>query len=178
LWKNILSVIWRDQIFKLMMMNLHNIKPANGSTHKEKRLGRGEASGKGGTSTKGNKGGQSRAGYQRKMAHEGGQMPIQRRLPKRGFKNPDRISYVVFNLSQIEQLAEKYDIKEISASNLYSNGLVSRTDLVKILGNGELKSKLNFKVSAASKKARLAIEGSGGSLEIIELKKPVMGTKS
>jgi large subunit ribosomal protein L15 len=178
LWKNILSVIWRDQIFKLMMMNLHNIKPAKGSTHKEKRLGRGEASGKGGTSTKGNKGGQSRAGYQRKMAHEGGQMPIQRRLPKRGFKNPDRISYVAFNLSQIEQLAEKYDIKEISASNLYSNGLVSRTDLVKILGNGELKSKLNFKVSAASKKARLAIEGSGGSLEIIELKKPVMGTKS
>jgi large subunit ribosomal protein L15 len=159
-------------------MNLHSIKPAKGATHKEKRLGRGEASGKGGTSTKGNKGGQSRAGYQRKMAHEGGQMPIQRRLPKRGFKNPHRVSYVVFNLSQIEQLAEKYDIKEVSAANLYANGLISRTDLVKILGNGELKSKLNFKVNAVSEKAKKAIEGVGGSLEIIELKKPVMGTKS
>jgi large subunit ribosomal protein L15 len=166
------------QIFKLATMNLHNIKPAKGATHKEKRLGRGEASGKGGTSTKGNKGGQSRAGYQRKMAHEGGQMPIQRRLPKRGFKNPHRVSYVVFNLSQIEQLAEKYDIKEISAANLYASGLIARTDLVKILGNGELKSKLNFKVNAVSEKAKTAIEGSGGSLEIIELKKPAMGAKS
>ena len=107
-------------------MNLHTIRPAKGATHKEKRLGRGEASGKGGTSTKGNKGGQSRAGYQRKMAHEGGQMPIQRRLPKRGFKNPHRVSYMVFNLSQIEQLAEKYDIKEVSAANLYANGLISQ----------------------------------------------------
>ena len=98
--------------YQILAMNLHNIKPAKGATHKEKRLGRGEASGKGGTSTKGNKGGQSRAGYQRKMAHEGGQMPIQRRFPKRGFKNPHRVSYNVFNLSQIEQLAEKYDIKE------------------------------------------------------------------
>jgi large subunit ribosomal protein L15 len=166
------------QIFKFSVMNLHNIKPAKGSTHKEKRLGRGEASGKGGTSTKGNKGGQSRAGYQRKMAHEGGQMPIQRRLPKRGFKNPHRVSYVVFNLSQIEQLAEKYDIKEISAANLYASGLIARTDLVKILGNGELKSKLNFKVNAVSEKAKKAIEGSGGSLEILKVKEVVMGTKS
>ena len=159
-------------------MNLHTIRPAKGATHKEKRLGRGEASGKGGTSTKGNKGGQSRAGYQRKMAHEGGQMPIQRRLPKRGFKNPHRVSYVVFNLSQIEQLAEKYNIKEISAANLYANGLIARTDLVKILGNGELKSKLSFKVNATSEKAKKAIEGAGGKLELIEVKKVVMGVKS
>jgi large subunit ribosomal protein L15 len=159
-------------------MNLHTIKPAKGATHKEKRLGRGEASGKGGTSTKGNKGGQSRAGYQRKMAHEGGQMPIQRRLPKRGFKNPHRVSYIVFNLSQIEQLAEKYDIKEISAANLYANGLIARTDLVKILGNGELKTKLSFRVNAVSEKAKKAIEVSGGSLEILEVKKVVMGAKS
>jgi large subunit ribosomal protein L15 len=159
-------------------MNLHTIKPAKGATHKEKRLGRGEASGKGGTSTKGNKGGQSRAGYQRKMAHEGGQMPIQRRLPKRGFKNPHRVSYVVFNLSQIEQLAEKYDIKEISAANLYANGLIGRTDQVKILGNGELKAKLNFKVNAVSEKAKKAIEGAGGSLEILKVKEVVLGTKS
>src|ERR1700712_4129425 len=98
-------------------MKLHTIKPAKGATHKEKRLGRGEASGKGGTSTKGNKGGQSRAGYQRKMAHEGGQMPIQRRLPKRGFKNNNRISYKVFNLSQIEELAAKYEITEVTSEN-------------------------------------------------------------
>jgi len=159
-------------------MNLHNIKPAKGATHKEKRLGRGEASGKGGTATKGNKGGQSRAGYQRKMAHEGGQMPIQRRLPKRCFKNPHRVSYVVFNLSQIEQLAEKYDIKEVSAANLYANGLIARTDLVKILGNGELKTKLNFKVSAVSEKAKKAIEEIGGTLEILKVKEVVMGVKS
>ncbi|MDP4130347.1 MAG: 50S ribosomal protein L15 [Bacteroidota bacterium] len=149
-------------------MNLHTIRPAKGATHKEKRLGRGEASGKGGTSTKGNKGGQSRAGYQRKMAHEGGQMPIQRRLPKRGFKNPDRVSYKVFNLSQIEQLADKYDIKEFSADNLYANGLIARTDLVKILGNGELKTKLLFRVNAVSGKAKEAIEGAGGTIEIIK----------
>jgi len=167
-----------SQILKFLAMNLHTIKPAKGATHKEKRLGRGEASGKGGTSTKGNKGGQSRAGYQRKMAHEGGQMPIQRRLPKRGFKNPHRVSYVVFNLSQIEQLAEKYDIKEISAANLYASGLIARTDRVKILGNGELKSKLSFKVNAVSEKAKKAIEGAGGSLEILKVKEVVMGAKS
>jgi large subunit ribosomal protein L15 len=159
-------------------MNLHTIRPAKGATHKEKRLGRGEASGKGGTSTKGNKGGQSRAGYQRKMAHEGGQMPIQRRLPKRGFKNPHRVSYRVFNLAQIEQLAEKYDITEISTANLYATGLIARTDVVKILGNGELKSKLSFKVNAVSDKAKLAIEASGGSLEIIKVKEVVIPVKS
>src|SRR5688500_20319305 len=124
-------------------MNLHNIRPAKGATHKPKtRLGRGEASGKGGTSTKGNKGGQSRAGYKRKMAHEGGQMPIQRRLPKRGFNNPHRVEYKVFNLGQLEQLVEKYSMTEISLENLFMNGLVSQNDKVKILGNGELKSKL------------------------------------
>ena len=96
-------------------MKLHELKPAKGATHKPKtRLGRGEASGKGGTSTKGNKGGQSRAGYQRKMAHEGGQMPIQRRVPKRGFKNPNRIEYKVFNLGQIDQLVEKYGITDFT----------------------------------------------------------------
>ena len=116
-------------------MKLHTLKPAKGATHKEKRIGRGEASGKGGTSTKGNKGGQSRAGYKSKMAHEGGQMPIQRRLPKRGFKNYNRVEYKVFNLGQIEQLAEKYNIKEVSLENLYINGLVSQNDKVKILGN-------------------------------------------
>jgi len=149
-------------------MKLHEIKPAYGATHKPKpRLGRGEASGKGGTSTKGNKGGQSRAGYQRKMAHEGGQMPIQRRLPKRGFSNAHRVEYKVFNLGQVEQLAEKYGIEDFSLENLYVAGLVNRTDKVKILGNGELKRKLSFKVHAASEKAKSAIEAAGGSVEIL-----------
>lgn len=148
-------------------MKLHNLKPAEGSTHKQKRLGRGEASGKGGTSTKGNKGGQSRAGYKRKMAHEGGQMPIQRRLPKRGFKNNNRVEFKVFNIGQVDQLTEKYGIPEFSVENLYVNGLIGRTDKVKILGNGELKSSLVFKVNAVSEKAKSVIEAAGGSVEIL-----------
>lgn len=149
-------------------MNLHNLRPAKGAVHKEKRLGRGEGSGHGGTSTKGNKGGQSRAGYKRKRAHEGGQMPIQRRVPKRGFKNPHRIEYKVFNLGQIDQLLEKYEIKDFSLETLYSNGLISQTDRIKILGNGALKSKLAFKVNAISAKAKEAIETAGGSVEIVK----------
>ncbi|MEX6687902.1 50S ribosomal protein L15 [Danxiaibacter flavus] len=149
-------------------MKLHNLQPAAGSVHKEKRLGRGEASGKGGTSTKGNKGGQSRAGYQRKNAHEGGQMPIQRRIPKRGFKNGNRVEFRVFNIGQIEELADKYGFTEISLENLYINGLISRTDKVKVLGNGELKTKLTFKVNAVSEKAKSAIEAAGGSVEVLK----------
>src|SRR3954469_15545119 len=128
-------------------MKLHNLKPAQGSTHKEKRLGRGEASGKGGTATKGNKGGQSRAGYKSKMAHEGGQMPIQRRIPKRGFKNPHRVEYKVLNLGQIDNIIEKYGFNEINLENLYINGIISQTDSIKILGNGELKNAVTFKVN-------------------------------
>jgi large subunit ribosomal protein L15 len=149
-------------------MKLHNLRPAKGAVHKEKRLGRGEGSGHGGTSTKGNKGGQSRAGYKRKMAHEGGQMPIQRRIPKRGFKNVNRIEYKVFNLGQIDQLVDKYGIKEFTLENLYTNGLISQTDRVKVLGNGELKAKLPFKVNAISEKAKQAIETAGGSVEIVK----------
>ena len=153
---------------KIKHMQLHNLKPAKGSTHKEKRLGRGEASGKCCTSTKGNKGGQSRAGYKSKMAHEGGQMPIQRRVPKRGFKNPDRVEYRVFNLGQIEQIVEKYGFTEFSLENLYINSLISRTDLVKVLGNGELKTKLSFKINAVSAKAKEAIEAAGGTVELLK----------
>lgn len=149
-------------------MQLHNLRPAKGSTHKEKRLGRGEASGKGGTSTKGNKGGQSRAGYKIKMAHEGGQMPIQRRLPKRGFTNNNRVEYKVFNLGQIDLLIEKYGITEFTSENLYVNGLISQSDRIKILANGELKAKLSFKVNAASEKAKVAIEAAGGTVEIVQ----------
>jgi large subunit ribosomal protein L15 len=102
------------------------------------------------------------------MAHEGGQMPIQRRIPKRGFKNNNRVEYKVLNLGQIDQLAAKYSLTEFSLQNLYINGLISQTDAVKILGNGELKGKFSFKVNAASEKAKTAIEAAGGSLEIVK----------
>jgi large subunit ribosomal protein L15 len=149
-------------------MNLHSLRPAKGATHKEKRIGRGEASGKGGTSTKGNKGGQSRAGYKRKMAHEGGQMPIQRRVPKRGFKNINRIEYKAINLGQVDHFAEKYGITEFSPENLYVNGLISGTDRIKILGNGEMKGKFTFKVHAISAKAKAALEATGSTVEIVK----------
>lgn len=149
-------------------MNLHSLKPAKGATHKEKRLGRGEASGKGGTSTKGNKGGQSRAGYKSKKAHEGGQMPIQRRIPKRGFTNINRVEYKVFNLGQFDHYAEKYGITEFNLQNLYINNLISQSDLVKVLGNGEIKGKYSFKVNAISAKAKSAIEAAGGTVEIVK----------
>ncbi len=149
-------------------MKLHNLKPAEGSVKKAIRIGRGEASGKGGTSTKGNKGGQSRAGYKSKMAHEGGQMPIQRRIPKRGFKNINRIDYKVFNLGQLDQLVEKYGFTEISLENLYVNGLINRTDRVKVLATGELKAKLSFKINAISDKAKTAIEALGGTVEVVK----------
>ena len=149
-------------------MELHNLRPAKGAVHKAKRIGRGEASGKGGTSTKGNKGGQSRAGYKTKRAHEGGQMPMQRRVPKRGFKNINRIEYKVFNLGQIDQLIEKHGLKEFSLESLYINNLISQTDNVKILGAGEMKSKIPFKVNAISEKAKGAIEAAGGSVEIVK----------
>lgn len=149
-------------------MKLHQLKPAKGATHRERRLGRGEASGRGGTSTKGNKGAQSRAGYKIKMAHEGGQMPIQRRVPKRGFKNNNRIDYKIFNLGQVDQLVVKYDIKEFNPENLYINNLIGQFDNVKVLGNGELKTAVTFKVNAVSQKAKEAIEKVGGSVEIIK----------
>jgi large subunit ribosomal protein L15 len=149
-------------------MKLHTLKPAAGATHREKRLGRGEASGKGGTSTKGNKGGQSRAGYKSKKAFEGGQMPIQRRVPKRGFTNIHRIEFKVINIGQVDHYAEKYGITEFTLANLYINGLIGQTDSVKILGNGELKGKYSFQVNAISAKAKAAIEAAGGSVEIVK----------
>ena len=149
-------------------MKLHSLKPAKGATHKEKRIGRGEASGKGGTSTKGNRGGQSRAGYKSKKGHEGGQMPIQRRIPKRGFTNINRVEFKILNIGKVDHYAEKYGITEFSLANLYINGLISQTDNVKILGNGELKGSYTFKVNAVSAKAKLAIEAAGGTIEIVK----------
>ena len=148
-------------------MNLHSLQPAKGAVHKEKRLGRGEASGKGGTSTKGNKGIQQRAGYASKKGFEGGQMPIQRRMPKRGFKNNNREEYKIFNLGQLDHLVEKYGLQEFNLENLFMNGLINRTAKVKILANGELKTKVTVKVNAISEKAKQAIETAGGSVELV-----------
>jgi len=148
-------------------MQLHNLKPAAGSTKQVKRIGRGEGSGHGGTATRGNKGQQADTGYQSKKGHEGGQMPIQRRMPKRGFKNPFRVDYKVFNLGQIDFLVEKYNLPEFSPEVLYINGLINRTDLVKILGTGELKATVPFKVNAASAKAKEAIAAAGATIELI-----------
>ncbi len=148
-------------------MQLHNLKPNKGATGSKKRVGRGEGSGSGVTAGKGNKGQQSRAGYKSKIGHEGGQMPIQRRMPKRGFKNMNRVEYKVFNLGQIDELVEKYEIKEFSLENLYINGLINRTDFVKVLGQGELKAKIAFKVNAVSEKAKQAIEAAGSTVELV-----------
>ena len=147
-------------------MQLHNLKPAQGAVTSRKRVGRGEGGG-GTTAGKGNKGQQSRTGYQSKKGHEGGQMPIQRRMPKRGFKSINRVDYKVFNLGQLDFLIEKYSIAEFTPDNLYINGLINRTDVVKILGNGELKTKMNFKVNAVSAKAKEAIEAAGGTVELV-----------
>lgn len=148
-------------------MQLHNLKPAEGSVKNTKRIGRGQGSGHGGTATKGTKGQQSRTGSKNKKGHEGGQMPIQRRMPKRGFKNPFRVDYKVFNLGQLDFLIEKYNLQEFTPDALYVNGLINRTDLVKILGNGELKATIPFKVNAASAKAKDAISAAGATIEII-----------
>lgn len=148
-------------------MQLHNLKPASGSVKKPKRIGRGEGSGHGGTATRGNKGQQADTGYQSKRGHEGGQMPIQRRMPKRGFKNPFRVEYKVFNLGQIDHLVEKYSLTEFTPDTLYVNGLINRNDLVKVLGSGEVKSTVPIKVNAVSAKAKDAITAAGGTIEIL-----------
>jgi large subunit ribosomal protein L15 len=148
-------------------MNLSNLKPAEGSTHKEKRIGRGQGSGRGGTSTRGHKGAKSRSGYSSKKAHEGGQTPLQRRLPKFGFKNFNRVEYNGVNLDVLQNLAETKGVAEVNIEVLAANGLVSKNDLVKILGRGELKSALKVKAHKFSETAIKAIEAAGGSVETI-----------
>ncbi len=148
-------------------MDLSNLKPAAGSVKTRKRIGRGQGSGRGGTSTKGHKGAQSRTGYSRKVGFEGGQMPIQRRLPKRGFKNYGRVEYVALNLSKIQELLDKYKWKEITPEILHTNRLIGKKDLVKVLGNGELKKGIKVTAHAFSKAATAAIETAGGSVETI-----------
>lgn len=148
-------------------MDLSNLQPAKGSTKSKKRIGRGQGSGYGGTSTRGHKGAKSRSGYSKKTGFEGGQMPLQRRVPKFGFKNINRKEYKGINISTLQELADKKKLKEISVETLIDAGLVPKNTLVKILGNGELKAKLNVKAHAFSKSAVEAIESKEGTAEVI-----------
>ena len=150
-------------------MELHNLKPAEGSTKNRKRVGRGEGSKRGGTSTRGHKGAKSRSGYSRKVGFEGGQQPLQRRVPKFGFTNPNRVEYNGVNIDTLQQLFESKKIKsKVDKQILIDNGLVQKNDLVKILGRGELKSKLSVTADAFSSSAKAAIEKAGGSANITE----------
>ena len=150
-------------------MELHNLKPAKGSIKKGKRIGRGEGSKKGGTSTRGHKGAKSRSGYSRKIGFEGGQQPLQRRLPKFGFTNPNRVEYQAVNLDRLQQLFDNKKIKtKVDKQALIDNGLVKKKDLVKILGRGELSAKLDITAHAFSASAKAAIEKAGGSATVIE----------
>jgi large subunit ribosomal protein L15 len=150
-------------------MELHNLKPARGSVKgKNKRLGRGQGSGRGGTSTHGHKGQQSDSGYNTKRAHEGGQMPLQRRLPKFGFTNIFRRVYQGINIDTLQKLADEKKIKTFDVQTFIANGLLRKSERVKILGNGELKAKLDVKAHAFSASAKAAIEGSGGKTEIVK----------
>jgi len=145
-------------------MNLSNLKPAEGSIKTRKRIGRGTGSGRGGTSTRGHKGAKSRSGNSTKIGFEGGQMPLQRRVPKYGFKNLNRVEYVGINLDVLQGLAEKYTLSVVDFDVLKAHGLVSKKDLVKILGRGELTSKIEVKAHAFSATAQRAIEAAGGSI--------------
>ncbi len=145
-------------------MKLSGLKPAKGSVKNNYRRGRGQGSGGGGTATRGHKGAQSRSGYSSKRGFEGGQMPLQRRIPKFGFKNINRIDYHGINLDSIQKLVDKIKVSEITPEILIQNGLASKNDLVKILGRGELKSKVDIKAHAFTSTAKKAIEEKGGSV--------------
>ena len=151
-------------------MELSNLKPQSGSvTSKKKRIGRGQGSGKGGTATRGHKGAKSRSGYSKKLGFEGGQMPLQRRIPKFGFKNINRVEYKPVNLNKLQELIDSKKVKKgiINAESLISNGIVKKNDLVKILGNGDLKDAVKVEAHKFSKSAQEKIEKSGGEVKLI-----------
>lgn len=148
-------------------MDLSKLKPAEGSVKKRKRVGRGEGSGHGGTSTRGHKGAKSRSGYSRKKGFEGGQMPLQRRVPKFGFNNINRVAYRGINLDTLQDLVETHKLSEVSIETLIEKGLAHKADRIKILGRGELSSKVNVKVHAYSVSAKSAIEKQGGEAQTI-----------
>jgi large subunit ribosomal protein L15 len=143
-------------------MNLSNLKPADGSRKQRKRVGRGEGSGHGGTSTRGHKGAKSRSGYSRKIGFEGGQQPLQRRVPKFGFTNPNRVEYKGINLDTLQELIDRKKLKSVTVVDLMENGLAGKRDLVKILGRGELKSGVSIQAHKFSATAKAAIEAAGG----------------
>lgn len=147
-------------------MELHNLRPAKGATKSDKRIGRGQGSGKGGTATRGHKGAKSRSGYSRKRAFEGGQMPLQMRLPKRGFKNINRIEYVGINVARLQEISERYNMSEISDATLVAAGIIKKTVKVKVLGNGDITAKVSVSTSAISASAKEKIEAAGGSVNI------------
>ena len=148
-------------------MNLSNLQPAPGSTKTNKRIGRGQGTGRGGTSTRGHKGQKSRSGYSRKIGFEGGQMPLQRVVPKMGFKNINRIEYKAINLDMLQNLAEKNNLTIIDKESLINAGVASKNDRIKILGGGTLSAKLEVKANAFSKSAKEAIEKLEGTTEIL-----------
>lgn len=148
-------------------MELHNLKPAAGATKKRKRIARGQGSGHGGTSTKGHKGDKSRSGHKTKRNFEGGQMPLQMRLPKVGFKNPNRVEYVALNLEQVQAMADKLQVTTIDMDTLRKEGFLSRTDRVKLLARGEVTTKVTLTVNAASAAAKEAIEKAGGTVNLV-----------
>jgi len=147
-------------------MQLNKLKPAKGATKSDKRIGRGQGSGRGGTSTRGHKGAKSRSGYSRKVGFEGGQQPIQRRLPKFGFKNPNRVEYKAVNLGVLQQLVTSKGISEFNQDVFVENGLASKNELVKVLGTGELSDKINVTAHGFSASAKEAIESKGGTATI------------
>ena len=148
-------------------MKLNNLKPAAGSTHSRRRIGRGPGSGLGGTSTRGHKGAKARSGYKRKIGFEGGQMPLQRRLPKFGFKNINHKEYFAVNLSTLQKMAERENLEKIGVAELQNAGLTNGKELVKVLANGELKAKLTVEANAFSKAAQAAIEAAGGTAVVL-----------
>lgn len=148
-------------------MDLSNLKPADGSTHSNRRLGRGQASGRGRTSTRGHKGAKSRSGYKMKRGFEGGQMPLQRRVPKYGFKNPNRIDYKPINLDLLQQMVDSYKLESIGLEELLQHGMISNNDHVKVLGRGELNAKIKVTAHAFSASAKEAIEKQGGEAVIV-----------
>ena len=148
-------------------MNLNSLKPAENATKLSKRVGRGQGSGKGGTSTRGHNGAQSRSGYSRKIGFEGGQMPIYRIMPKRGFKNINRVEYNAINISTLQNLADNKGVKEITPEVLQANGLAKKNALIKVLGKGELKAALKVSAHAFSETAKAAINNAGGQITVI-----------
>ena len=149
-------------------MKLENLAPAAGATKTSKRLGRGQGSGKGGTATRGTKGAQARAGYEHKIGFEGGQMPIQRRLPKFGFKNPTRVEYKAVNVADVEALAARLAVAELGVEDFKAAGLAGKNDLVKVLGNGEITAAVTVTADAFSKSAVTKIEAAGGKAVVSE----------